>query len=155
MQLVFESLYSMLCELRTIHFVDLKDSHLGAIQDAFDKVAQSGERRYESTGAAKILHIWAPNSLVMWDAAISAGYGIYRDATAPRPSGKDYAFTFLPRLQAEASEAIGTCMVEKGLDRKEAVQAIEESACREPFTKLLDEYNYAKYTLSADSLWKS
>lgn len=142
-------------ELRSISFMGLTDAHYSKVAELFESTASCEKSRYESTGAAKILHAWLPETLVMWDGAIAAGYGIYRDAASPRPNGRDYALRFLPRVQRQAREAIATCMLDNQLDESDAILAIARAADREPITKLLDEYNYVRYTLSAEELWEN
>lgn len=50
-------------------------------------------------------------------------------------------------------EAIKTCMNEKNLSRKEAIQYIREQCDGKTLAKLADEYNYMKYTKRCSSLW--
>ncbi|MDA8216643.1 MAG: hypothetical protein M0Z94_03405 [Dehalococcoidales bacterium] len=69
------------------------------IERIFQTVATCG-RRYESTGASKILHVIHPDLFVMWDNAIAAGYAAgHPDAGGYRKTAQDYACRFLPRVQ--------------------------------------------------------
>jgi len=125
-----------------------------AIKTVFETVATCGAR-YESTGASKILHTWLPDLCVMWDAAIAAGYGIYKGATQYRRKGADYSERFLPRVSIQILEALDTYIADKGGTRVKAAAAISRLAGDRPLTKIVDEYNYAKYTLSLDELWSA
>ena len=118
-----------------------------AIRDVFDTVATCGARYY-STGASKILHTWLPDLCVMWDAAIAAGYGIY-----DRRHGEEYSTKFLPRVSVQAVEALDSYIAEYGGTRAEAAAAISKRAEGRVLTKLVDEYNYVKYTRSCNKLW--
>ena len=124
-----------------------------AIAGVFDVVGRCGPRN-ESTGASKILHTWRPDLFVMWDMRIAAGYGLCRDVTQPPPMGREYADTFLPRLRIEAAEAIATYQGDHGCDAGGAAGELVRLSRAATFPKLLDEYNYAKYTLGADKLWE-
>jgi hypothetical protein len=123
-----------------------------AAAEVFDIVANCGSRT-ESTGASKILHVLLPHFFVMWDMRIAGGYGLCREATQPRPAGREYAFTFLPRVLKELEEAIVTYAKENLRNRQEAAAALEEQGGMRPLPKLLDEFDYAKYTLSLNQLW--
>jgi hypothetical protein len=143
----FTQIFPALESLRKISFVDLSANHREGAAKVFETVAGSGQN-YESTGASKILHTWAPETFVMWDGAIAAGYGIHKR------NGHDYAQRFLPRVQEEAREAIETYISDAGSSRDAAISAITAAAGHGTLAKLLDEYNYVKFTLSADELWR-
>jgi len=111
------------------------------VRDVFDKVANCTLiDRYESTDASKILHTILPNFFVMWDDCIKEGVMQGRD------NGAAYAFYFLPRMQLELREAIETCMKEREMNRVDAVRYVGEKCDRKTLAKLVDEYNYMKYT---------
>ena len=122
------------------------------IADVFDGIARCG-RRYESTGASKILHLLRPELFVMWDLRIAAGYGLCKDVEQPRPNGTEYANVFLPRLTYEADDALESCMREKHVDRHQAVDEILRLSGAPTFAKLLDEYNFMKFTAGVEDLW--
>ena len=124
-----------------------------AIAKAFGAIATCG-RRNESTGASKILHTLQPDLFVMWDMRIAGGYGLCKDATQQRPNGHEYAHVFLPRLKYEADEAIATYLAESPVATEDPAAQITSLAGAPTFPKLLDEYNYMKYTLGASLLWR-
>ena len=111
------------------------------VRDVFDKVGNCTLiDRYESTDASKILHTILPNFFVMWDDKIKEGVIQGRD------NGAAYAFYFLPKMQLELREAIETCMEERKLDRIDAIKYICEKCDGKTLAKLVDEYDYMKYT---------
>ena len=111
------------------------------VRDVFDKVGNCTLiDRYESTDASKILHTILPNFFVMWDDKIKEGVIQGRD------NGAAYAFYFLPKMQLELREAIETCMEEGKLDRIDAIKYICEKCDGKTLAKLVDEYDYMKYT---------
>jgi hypothetical protein len=111
------------------------------VRDVFDKVGNCTLiDRYESTDASKILHTILPNFFVMWDDKIKEGVIQGRD------NGAAYAFYFLPKMQLELREAIETCMEERKLDRIDAIKYICEKCDGKTLAKLVDEYDYVKYT---------
>ena len=117
------------------------------VRDVFDKVANCPLiNRYESTDASKILHTILPNFFVMWDDDIKKG------VMQGREKGAAYAFYFLPKMQLELREAIKTCMEERKLDRADAIRYICERCDGKTLAKLVDEYNYMKYTKKHPSL---
>ena len=69
-----------------------------------------------------------------------------------REKGAAYAFYFLPKMQLELREAIKTCMEERKLDRADAIRYICERCDGKTLAKLVDEYNYMKYTKKHPSL---
>lgn len=74
------------------------------------------------TGASKLMHLTAPEVFVMWDAYIRKAYGFKRGKS------EDY-FNFLKKMQKLFKT------IEKIKDKT--------------LTKLIDEYNYVKFTLPA------
>jgi len=117
----------------------------GAVASIFDKIASSGGR-YESTATSKILHVLYPPLFVMWDAAIRGGYAVGGDS-------RDYAGRFLPRVQREGREAVDSYIAERKAGLTAAVRELERLCEDRPFTKLIDEYNYCRFTLRSDELW--
>ena len=117
-----------------------------AVDSIFDTVARSG-RRYESTATSKILHVLYPPLFVMWDAAIRGGYAV------GGRSG-DYAERFLPRMQREAREAVDSYTSDGKAGPSTAVRELEGLCGGRALTKLIDEYNYCRFTLGLDELWR-
>jgi len=117
-----------------------------AVRSMFEKIASSGSH-YESTGTSKILHVLYPPLFVMWDSAIRGGYAVDGRSS-------DYAERFLPRIQREARQAVDSYIAERKTGPSTAVRELEGVCGGRPFTKLIDEYNYCKFTLSVDELWR-
>ncbi len=112
----------------------------------FETIASSGSR-YESTGTSKILHLLYPPLFVMWDSAIRGGYAV-------NGRSGDYAERFLPRIQREGREAVDSYIAERKAGPSTAVRELEKLCGGRTFTKLIDEYNYCKFTLRVDELWR-
>jgi hypothetical protein len=117
-----------------------------AVASIFEKIARS-DSRYESTGTSKILHVVYPPLFVMWDSAIRGGYAVGSHS-------RDYAGRFLPRVQREAKEAVDSYIAERKAGPSTAVRELEGLCGGRALTKLIDEYNYCRFTLSLDELWR-
>lgn len=124
---------------------DLNENKLRYIENVFAKIAFCGSRE-EVTGASKILHTIIPDFFVMWDSSIGSGYAVTRT-----PHG--YAYKFLRRMQKQANEAISSYTSEFQCGRETAITSIISEGNGRTITKLIDEYNYAKFTLGLDELW--
>lgn len=133
-----------------IENVDLANDELKKnISIVFDRVADCTlTGRCESTDASKILHTIVPDFFVMWDHNIRLG----TLGDAEDKQGLVYAYRFLPLVQRELAEAIETCIKERALNRDEAIKYICEKCDGKTLAKLVDEYNYVKYTLKLDRL---
>lgn len=116
------------------------------ISEAFQLILNAFAKR-NSTAASKALHMYNRRLFVMWDKAIRAGYAV--DATP-----ESYAEVFLPRVQREAHEAIESIIADGRAAPEEAVEMIESQCSGTPLAKLVDQYNYCKFTLSAEELWQ-
>jgi hypothetical protein len=117
------------------------------IQEVFETLASAGGKPYKSTGTSKILHVLQPRLFVMWDSAIRGGYAVSE-------TSNDYARLFLPRVQRELREAVDSYVTENQSEPRTAVQELEKRGGGRPITKLLDEYNYCKFTLRCPKLWE-
>jgi hypothetical protein len=107
------------------------------IEMAFDVIAGCG-RRYESTGASKILHTLNPRLFVMWDAGIRAATGIRGQG-----DGLGYAHRFLPKMQQLAKTVVAECMRDCGVSESGALRVI--CTCGHSLAKVIDEYNWATH----------
>ncbi len=119
-----------------------------AIASVFDTIARCGPR-YESTGTGKILHTINPQLFVMWDSNIAHGYGLgsgNNDDCAGR-----YANRFLPRMQRLLRHALKERTQQTGESREQVLRALCE--CGHTLPKVLDEFNYVKFTLQIDEVW--
>jgi len=117
------------------------------IQEVFETLASAGGKPYKSTGTSKILHVLGPRLFVMWDSAIRGGYAVSE-------TSNDYARLFLPRVQREAHEAVDSYITENQSEPRTAVEELEKRGGSRPTTKLVDEYNYCKFTLKLPELWE-
>jgi len=113
------------------------------IEQIFERIASCG-RRYESTGAAKIIHTINPELFVMWDSAICGGYAV-------DGHGYDYGHRFLPRIQKIVRRAIREYIQTQSCSQEQAVTTL--CRCGHKLAKVLDEYNYTKFTLRRDEVW--
>ena len=114
----------------------------------FDKVAKSHNgKRNEATGASKILHLIYPELFVMWDGAIRGGYG-----SGGKYEGVQYV-DFLRRMQVLANYAIEQVKKECGVCRQDAIESLKCDV--HTLAKTLDEYNYVKFTMNDDAVWKA
>ena len=86
------------------------------------------------TVASKILHAINPKLFVMWDDAIIGAYG------APYI----YATHFLPEMQRLAKDAINQVIENENRSYDDAIKSL--TPCGNTLAKVLDEYNYMKYT---------
>lgn len=128
----------------TITSVDLTDRNLRAdLREIFDDIAHCTRgRRFESTGASKMLHTIVPQLFVMWDRKIRQG--ILGDEN--RKYGENYADEFLPLMQQEAIKAVTSCTEKLKLEEDQAINYISEHTGGKTLAKLIDEYNYMKHT---------
>jgi hypothetical protein len=115
------------------------------IAGMFKTIATCGSRN-ETTATSKILHSLHPGLFVMWDDLIELGYAV-------SGSGEDYAERFLPRMQKIAVIALGQIAAAHGLTRETAIETL--TRCGHTLAKVLDEYNYAKFTLKRDEVWEA
>jgi hypothetical protein len=95
--------------------------------------------KFKWVAASKTLHMINPKLFVMWDNSICNSYQLKLDA----PS---YSYKFLQMMKKEANEAINTYMLDHNLSREEAVKQIESKFNGKTLAKLVDEYNWIKYT---------
>ena len=129
---------------KDIEEVDLGDERLKQdIQELFDRVTRcTRTKKRQYTGASKILHTMLPNLIVMWDIKIRR-----KLLGEDKHEGRHYAYEFLPLVQREVEESINTCMMENSLSREQAIRKISELSDGKTLAKLMDEFNYMKYTL--------
>jgi len=127
----------------TLMGLDLKGPLRRDIARAFDTIASCGSR-YEATAASKILHTIDPRLFVMWDRSIQLGYAV-------GDRGEEYAQRFLPRVQNLALRAVEEYLQSRRVSSEAALEALTQ--CGHTFAKVLDEYNYAKFTMRRDEVW--
>ena len=113
------------------------------IAKSFNGIALSG-RRDESVATSKMLNAAVNRNLfVMWDGTIRGNYNVGRD-------GYEYAHIFLPQMQELARQAVNEAMQAESLSRSEAIKSFTERCeNKNSLAKIIDEYNFAKFTLRA------
>lgn len=94
--------------------------------------------RFRWVATSKMLHLINPKLFVMWDNPICDAYHLQVGASS-------YAYEFLPKMKEEANEVITTYMKDYDNNRDEAIKQIE-SKYGKTLAKLIDEYNWIKYT---------
>jgi hypothetical protein len=105
----------------------------------FSYIATCGPRT-ETTGTSKMLHMLNPRFFVMWDAAIRRGYKVRR------ATGEEYASNFLPLMQRELQEAITSFAEDNQATPNRPDIQLEALRAPRTLAKMIDEYNYMKYT---------
>ncbi len=96
------------------------DYYKNDIKIIFDLLSHIKGIQY--TGSSKLMHLTCPKFFIMWDVYIRKAYGFKKG------NSEDY-FNFLKKMQNEFKE----------MNKKE----------EKPLAKLIDEYNYVKFTLPA------
>lgn len=96
-------------------------------------------KRFSYVAASKVLHFLEPKLVVMWDNMIASRYHIPMSA-------ENYVYRFIPLMKRMANEAIESYQTEKGCNREEAVLALYHFRPPKTIAKLLDEYNYMRFT---------
>lgn len=129
-------------EHATIEKINFSSEVKNAISVIFDRIAMCPrKKRFESTDASKILHAIIPNLFVMWDDRIRKAIIGYQ-----KNDGRCYVWEFLPKMQAAAKEYLSSHINEKGGDYEFTSQQISKMADNYSLAKLIDEYNYVRYT---------
>jgi len=115
------------------------------IKEIFDKLCyitrkKFGKQKPEFTDTSKLLHGILPDLFVMWD------NNIRKALTEDERNGECYSFRFLPNMQKMAKNILDTYIDEKGGDYRSSSKNISSLADGYSISKLLDEYNYLRYT---------
>jgi len=130
----------------TLLSIDFTDTRIRSnIQHAFETIASCGTK-YEATATSKILHTVEPGLFVMWDNCIRLAYAVTGTA-------RDYSERFLPRMRCLALRAVGEYEQAHAVTRDVAIEDLTQ--CGHTLAKVLDEFNYAKYTLKRDEVWNA
>ena len=114
-----------------------------AVRIVFESVLEAGPR-VEATGTSKILHMINPEFFVMWDGPIRGGYAVGQSA-------EDYAKRFLPRVQGQARLAVSQYCEATGVSKSDVIGLLTK--CEHTLAKVIDEFNYVKFTLKRDEVW--
>ena len=121
------------------------------IKKIFNPFGDCGKKnRFESTDASKIIHIILPKLFVMWDNSIRNG--MWKDRKWKKPKkfkGEEYV-AFLLLMRNEAKDIIDRYREQKHCPPKQAISEIEKKGSDYTLAKLIDEYNYIKYTKKID-----
>ena len=104
----------------------------------------AGPARGEWTAASKIMGIINSELFVMWDREIRAKKR-YEDSSYRN---------FLIEMQRLAECAIAQTMDQEELSRDAAVQSLRGRDCKHSLAKVLDEYNFVKFTKRDTRVWK-
>jgi hypothetical protein len=137
------------CRIEIVDLMPLKDS----IQDIFQKFQESTD---SPVAASKVLHVLVPPFFVMWDTTIRAGYGcgiIYNKAIARNET----YYIFLERIQRELREAIQSYAdshsIKNFVEASDALIRVLNADGRKTLAKIIDEYNFMKFTRGSKELW--
>lgn len=99
-------------------------------------------KRVNATAISKIMHIINPDLFIMWDEKIREGCGFFGNSIG--------YINFLKKMQTEANEIIFSFCEENKVDKKEVIKRVNELCHNDNrhryISKLLDEYNYTKFT---------
>ena len=104
----------------------------------FSRFVTIGEH-FSYVATSKVLHFLEPKLVVMWDNTIASQY--HTPMTAA-----NYVYRFIPWMKRMVNEAIEMYSTDKGCSREEAVLALNQYRPPKTIAKLLDEYNYMKFT---------
>ena len=134
---------------REIFSFNEKDADIiKALFNDFLKALQNPKGRKSPVAVSKALHLLAPEFFPLWDNNIAKAYGClwyYSDQAF------DKYFEFMKKMQNLAEDIVRSFMNVKNVDQETAVETIRERCSgnlpfRKSLLKIIDEYNYAKYT---------
>ena len=121
------------------------------VEKCFDILSRCG-RRDEITASSKILHTINPELFVMWDNKIRKEYarsaGYRSDKSIKDNAARIYATVFLPKMQEIARDSVNEAMEHENnvSNPEEAVKFLTEPCKYNSLAKVLDEYNFMRYT---------
>jgi len=118
-----------------VHHWKLEEISLRQFKDEIMQIFSRFSNVVRFTGASKALHVFNPDFFMMWDVKIRQGYGLHHD--------EEGYFNLLLRSQEDLQEIVQTYIKDHGVGR--ISQRIYQGRLRSE-VKLLDEYNFAKYT---------
>jgi len=127
------------------------DGETGDHADAAFTAVVGANPRKGLTAASKFLHVVNPELFVMWDAFIRPGCGITSSPGELNPPVSAYARVFLPRMQLIVRRVLREYAERHGVTVPEAETALCPPGCT--LAKLVDEYNYARFTLRDPAVW--
>lgn len=126
-------------KFHNLNIVDegLEDHHK-EITRIFKDFIKTGKSRNNYIGAGKALHIFNPMFFPLWDSSIRHSYGCCEN--------EEGYFNFMLRSQKEIFEIRDTYLADFNSDALDKLSSKIYAGRPKPILKLLDEYNYAKYT---------
>lgn len=141
-------------KIETVELPYLKDD----ILKIFQLILNSTD---SPVAATKVLHVLVPNLFVMWDTTIRAAYGcgIYENLVAT--TWKETYYIFLTRVQRTIRKAINSYSKDSLIDFMNFMDASEKLKRelyidgQKTLAKIIDEYNFMKFTRGSEELWKS
>ena len=129
-------------EDKSIDEIDFSDTKVRRlIEVAYDRLAPI----VGHTGASKVLHLLYPNIFVMWDDGIRTAYNIQ----TPNP---DNYVNFLVKIQEIIKRLISEYASKHGVNESNARQKLIEIFDGYSITKVVDEYNFLKFTKNEKAL---
>jgi len=143
--------YPKLLEYRERYIESLTSDDHNFIKQIYDDfkmaLCRAEDKVFTPTGVSKALHLLAPNFFPIWDNRIADGYECYsRDS-------EDY-LCFMYKMKDLEKEVINSYLVVHGGAKESVRERIcwdlyPEKVFKKPLLKLMDEYNYSRYTLKA------
>ena len=149
---VLSDIESLLKPLEGSTVLTLKDDvDLLKLEEAYTKLMSV--KGVGHTISSKILHTIHPSLFIMWDTDIRNGYGFsnYNSRGAP---AEGYVYRFLPRMQRLAEYAIRQVQVKEKRSRVDATSSLKNKDRPYTLAKVLDEYNFMKFTRNNDAVWQ-
>jgi hypothetical protein len=124
------------------------DTVRSLFDEALDALANTKKKKKTPVGAAKALHVLAPDFFPLWDLKIAKGchcswYGAGR-AAAKYIAFMEYAQATVASLEVQFAD--GRRPVSLPPARSLAASLSKNAGCRKTMLKFLDEYLYATYT---------
>lgn len=128
-------------EHETLTDIDFSSDVKNSLCLIFDRIANCGKTaRYESTDTSKILHAIVPNLFVMWDDEIR------KNIVEAQRDGRCYAYEFMSNMQGFAKQFLDSYIRENGGDYESASSKISQMTHDHTLAKLIDEFNYLRFT---------
>ena len=118
--------------------VDFDRQIIGYIDEIFNRL--DSVRGIGPTNASKILRLWLPHLIIMWDGDIEREYRRKHG----QGSGSFFG-TFQFVMQQELKEAISDFCQQKQCERTETIRHFRSFSDDSSIPKLLDEYNWLRY----------
>jgi exonuclease VII large subunit len=97
------------------------------------------------TATSKVMHLINVNLFPMWDQYICEGYGIKSNCR----TAQNY-INFMQQLQKILNNIVNKIIRQRNVNQQQAIQIIKNSTFQGKYSlvKILDEYNYMKFTYS-------